>query len=327
MDAGRRARSSSGGSASIAASAATTGTAGRLRRQRSREWRDRQYSTSEEEGTPPIINTSTNVPRNKTQRTSPTPAVYSTATNAVYTATPQTNGIYRTGSQLSTNSDTEVTDNPTSPFPTPPASSSPVNAVMYSSAAMQANAPRQSSPYPLENTMAGASPRGGSLSSSAGIYAEPTPPPSQQQRFLNRHYNKQPKNGNSKQASTTTLQGSKGRISGTRSRTGGTSTSSSDNMSDATYPEDLVKENRLHLESGEYHGLELLNGGVGKSGSTQSNAQAAVYEYLMSGSPRTYPAKSPKSPMGPGGMMAGKDFMQPEGLSSSKTNTLSSQHR
>lgn len=28
--------------------------------------------------------------------------------------------------------------------------------------------------------------------------------------------------------------------------------------------------------SGEYHGLELLNGGVGKVG-TQSNAQAAVY--------------------------------------------------
>ncbi|XP_059486301.1 teneurin-a isoform X2 [Neocloeon triangulifer] len=403
MDGGRRARSSSGGSASVAASAANTATAGRLRRQRSREWRDRQYSTSEEEGAPPsaIINASTNVPRNKTQRTSPTPAVYSTATNSVYAATPQTNGIYRTGSQLSTNSDTEVTDNPTSPFPTPPASSSPVNAVMYSSAAMAANAPRQSSPYPLENTMAGASPRGGSLSSGAGIYAEPTPPPSQQQRFLNRHYNKQPKSGsnsvkqNSSGASQGSLQSSRGRVSGNRSRTGGTSTSSSDNMSDATYPEDMVKDNRLHLDSdmpdsppepappevpargpslanggstlrqlrgyaaspespgnceneseisagyhtatpsannciflqGEYHGLELLNGGVGKGGGTQSNAQAAVYEYLMSGSPRTYPAKSPKSPMGPGGMMGGKDFMQPDGLSSSKTNTLSSQHR
>jgi len=85
MDGGRRARSSSGGSASIAASAANTGTTGRLRRQRSREWRDRQYSTSEEESAaPPIINTSTNVPRAKTQRTSPTPAVYSTATNSVY---------------------------------------------------------------------------------------------------------------------------------------------------------------------------------------------------------------------------------------------------
>lgn len=86
MDGGRRARSSSGGSASIAASAATTAaTAGRLRRQRSREWRDRQYSTSEEEGAPPaIINASTNPPRNKTQRTSPTPAVYNTATNVVY---------------------------------------------------------------------------------------------------------------------------------------------------------------------------------------------------------------------------------------------------
>ncbi|KAF4518756.1 hypothetical protein B566_EDAN006160 [Ephemera danica] len=37
------------------------------------------------------------------------------------------NGVaYRTGTPLSTNSDTEVTDNPTSPFPTPPASSSPL---------------------------------------------------------------------------------------------------------------------------------------------------------------------------------------------------------
>jgi hypothetical protein len=127
---------------------------------------------------------------------------------------------------------------------------------MYSSAALQANAPRQSSPYPLESTMAGASPRGGSLSSGAGIYAEPTPPPSQQQRFLNRHYNnKPPKNGSNKQnmaASQGSLQGSRGRLSGNRSRTGGTSTSSSDNMSDATYPDDLVKDNRLHMESGEY---------------------------------------------------------------------------
>lgn len=178
------------------------------------------------------------------------------------------NGIaYRTGTPLSTASDTEVTDNPTSPFPTPPASSSPVNAVMYSSAAMQNNQPRQSSPYPLESTNTAASPRGGSISSSAGIYAEPQPP-SSQQRFLNRHYNKNKSQGSqgsgSRQQQTPSQQGSlqssRGRLSASSRRAaaaaaaaqvGATSTSSSENISDNTYPESELAKDRLHLENGK----------------------------------------------------------------------------
>jgi hypothetical protein len=135
---------------------------------------------------------------------------------------------------------------------------------MYSSAAMQQNQPRQSSPYPLESTNTAGSPRGGSISSSAGIYAEPQPP-SSQQRFLNRHYNKNKSQPGSKAQTPSSnqgsLQSSRGRSSASSRRAaaaaaaaqvGATSTSSSENVSDTAYQEsDMTKDNRLHLENGK----------------------------------------------------------------------------
>ncbi|KAK7794757.1 hypothetical protein R5R35_009346 [Gryllus longicercus] len=49
-------------------------------------------------------------------------------------------------------------------------------------------------------------------------------------------------------------------------------------------------------------------------------------KYLMSGSPRTYPAKPPKSPAGAAG--ANKDFLQPDSITATKSSGgAGSQHR
>ncbi|XP_049809158.1 myb-related transcription factor, partner of profilin-like [Schistocerca nitens] len=54
-------------------------------------------------------------------------------------------------------------------------------------------------------------------------------------------------------------------------------------------------------------------------------------KYLMSGSPRTYPAKPPKSPAGAAAAAVtaagAKDFLQADSIAASKNNTISSQHR
>ncbi|XP_069694734.1 secreted protein C-like [Periplaneta americana] len=170
------------GSGSLSSSSTATGP--RLRRQRSYEWRERQYSTSEDEnvvttsggpGLLHVVNTRTsNASLQSTgggssgkQRASPTPAVYAAGIASLlagYSSAERSSlsGInsYRTGSDTE---EATTTDNPTTPFPTPPPTcasptmyhhplSSSQHSPNLSSSGGGAGGHRQASPYPLEST-------------------------------------------------------------------------------------------------------------------------------------------------------------------------------